>query len=130
MMLVQTRVAPSPIHGMGLFASQFIPRGKAIWRFEEGFDRDFSPAQLRSLPASAQEHIHWFAFVRKEDGHAVLSGDHACFMNHSSVPSTGATAQAGSVTTVALRDIAEGEELTCNYFEFDADAPRKLGKQS
>jgi len=28
---------------------------------------------------------------------------------------------------VALRDIAAGEEITCNYFEFDADAPGKLG---
>ena len=30
-------------------------------------------------------------------------------------------------TTEALRDIAAGEEITCNYFDFDADAARKLG---
>ncbi|MSU62917.1 MAG: SET domain-containing protein-lysine N-methyltransferase [Pedosphaera sp.] len=128
MMLVQTHVAPSLIHGMGLFASQLIPQGTAIWKFEAGFDRKFPPAQLRSLPASAQEHIRWFAFVGKEDGNAVLSGDHACFMNHSAAPNTGTVAaQQKSVTTVALRDIAAGEEITCNYFDFDADAPRKLG---
>ena len=37
---------------------------------------------------------------------------------------------ANPVTTVALHDIAAGEEITCDYFSFDADAPRKLGRAS
>jgi len=28
---------------------------------------------------------------------------------------------------VAWREIAAGEEITCDYFAFDADAARKLG---
>ena len=31
------------------------------------------------------------------------------------------------VVTVALRDIAPGEEITCNYYAYDADADWKLG---
>jgi SET domain-containing protein len=31
------------------------------------------------------------------------------------------------VVTVALRDLAAGEELTCDYHAFDAEAPAKLG---
>ncbi len=33
MLLVRTARRPSDIHGMGLFADQFIPAGTATWRF-------------------------------------------------------------------------------------------------
>jgi SET domain-containing protein len=127
MMMVRTKVGPSLIHGMGLFASDNIPRGTAIWRFEPGFDRAFKPEELASLPPQARGHVRWFSFVSQETGEAILSGDHACFMNHSSIPNTGADSNAvEQVTTIALRDIAAGEEITCNYLSFDADAARKL----
>jgi hypothetical protein len=29
--------------------------------------------------------------------------------------------------TVALRDLAAGEEITCNYLDYDADTAWKLG---
>ena len=129
MMLVRTRVAPSGIHGMGLFAVEPIARDTPMWRFEPGFDHDFSPAQFAALPAPAREHTRWFCFVSKADGHVILSGDHACFINHSPAHNTGALPDAQPpVTTVALRDIAAGEEITCNYFDYDADTPWKLGR--
>ena len=128
MMLIKTRVAPSPIHGMGLFTTEVVPRGTPIWRFLPGFDHDFSPEQFAALPSLAREHTRWFCFVSKEDGHVILSGDHACFINHSPDPNTGAPPNAAvPVTTVALRDIAVGEEITCNYYSYDADTPWKLG---
>ena len=126
-MLINTRVQPSGIHGMGLFAVEAVPRGGAVWRFEPGFDREFSPVQFAALPAGAQSHLRWFAFVDAGSNNWVLSGDHACFMNHSTTPNTGALPDATPpVTTVALRDIAAGEELTCDYFAFDAEAAKKL----
>ncbi len=113
---------------MGLFAERLIPSGTPIWRFQPGFDHDFSPQQFSALPPLAREHTRWFCFVSKKDGHVILSGDHACFINHSADPNTGAPADATEpVTTVALRDIAAGEEITCNYFDYDADTPWKLG---
>jgi uncharacterized protein len=129
MMLVRTRVAPSTIHGMGLFAVEDIPKGTAVWRFEKGFDREFSPEEFAALPAQAQAHIRWFAYVDKATGGWILSGDHACFMNHAPEPNTGATRDAvPPITTVALRDIAAGEELTCDYRAFDAEAGKKLNQ--
>lgn len=127
-MLVKNRVKPSQIHGLGLFAVDFIPKGTPIWRFEKGFDHDFSPAQFAALPPLAREHTRWFCYVSKMDGHVILSGDHACFINHSSDPNTGAPAGATlPVETMALRDIAAGDEVTCNYFDYDADTAWKLG---
>ncbi len=143
-MLIETCVRPSGIHGLGLFAMRFVPRGTPVWRFEPGFDHDFSPAQFAALPPLAQKHTRWFCFVSRLDGHVILSGDHACFINHSPNPNTGILPEGEDkpklelqpsslpgaeppVVTVALRDLAAGEELTCNYFDYDADTPWKLG---
>ena len=127
-MLVKARVAPSAIHHLGLIAVEPIPCGTPVWRFEPGFDHEFSPAQFAALPPPAREHTRWFCFVDKRSGQVILSGDHACFINHSADPNTGAPPDPDlSVTTVALRDIAAGEEITCNYFDYDADTPWKLG---
>lgn len=128
MMLIRTRVAPSAIHGMGLFTVEPVAKGTAIWRFAPGFDHDFSPAQFAALPLLAREHTRHFCFVSQVDGHVILSGDHACFINHSPANNTGAPPDAPApVTTVALRDLAAGEEITCDYWSYDADTPWKLG---
>ncbi len=128
MMLVKTRVGPSGIHGNGLFAVEPIPRGTPIWRFEAGFDHEFAPEGWARLPEPARSHVRWFCFVSKLDLHVILSGDHACFINHSETPNTGAPPDAvPPVTTVALCDIGAGEEILCDYRAYDADTPWKLG---
>ena len=127
MMLIQTRGAPSRIHGMGLFAVEFVPCGAPVWRFQADFDHDFSPEEFAALPRLAREHTRWFCFVSRETGHVILSGDHACFINHSLTPNSGASPNSVPVVTMALRDIVAGDEITCNYFDYDADAPWKLG---
>jgi len=103
MLLVPVRVGPSAIEGNGALAQVELPPGTPFWRFEEGFDRAFSPSEFERLPAQAQAHLRHFAWVRRDDGHWILSGDLACFMNH-----------------------AAGEEITCDYFAFDAQAAVKL----
>jgi SET domain-containing protein len=128
MTLIKTRVAPSRIHGLGLFAVEAVPRGAPVWRFQPGFDQEFSPEQFAALPPLAREHTRWFCFVSRESGRVILSGDHACFINHAADANTGAPPGAvPPVTTVALRDIAAGEEITCDYWSYDADTPWKLG---
>lgn len=128
MLLIKTRVQPSAIHGMGLFVAEFVPRGTPVWRFEPGFDQEFPPETFAGLPEMARGHLRWFAYLDAVAGNWILSGDHACFMNHSSTPNTGALPAAKPpVITVALRDINAGEELTCDYFAFDAEAKAKLG---
>jgi hypothetical protein len=129
MLLIPTRVAPSRIHGLGLFTLEPVPAGSRVWRFEPGFDHALSTAAVAALPEPARRHVTWFGFVRPADGCWILSGDHACFMNHASPPNTGLPpGDPQAAVTVALRDLAAGEELTCDYFAFDADAARKLGQ--
>lgn len=128
MILVPVRVGPSSIEGNGLFSLQDLPAGTPIWRFQPGFDRAFSPAEFDKLPEPARRHLRHFAWLRVEDGSWILSGDLACFMNHSSRPNTGmAPGSPDSGTTVTLRPVAAGEELSCDYFAFDQAAAEKLG---
>jgi hypothetical protein len=129
MMLIPTRVQPSAIHGLGLFTVAPVPRGTPVWRFEPGFDREFTAAEFAALPVLAQQHLRWFAFRDGAQGNWVLGGDLSIFMNHAAQPNTGAPANSsGPVTTVALRDLAAGEELTWDYFAFDAAVREKLGE--
>lgn len=127
MMLIRTRVGPSAIHGTGLFAVERVRKGAPVWRFQPGFDHAFDQAAFEALPPLTREHTRWFCFVSKETGHVILSGDHACFINHAPDPSTGAPPdKAWDGTTVALRDLEPGDEITCDYFAYDADAEWKL----
>lgn len=127
MLLIRTRVAPSRIHGLGLFAVDAVPAGTPVWRFQPGFDRVLIPWEVSALPEPAREFVEHYGYRRLSDGVWILSGDHACFMNHALPPNTGTPpGQPDALWTVALRDLAAGEELTCDYFAFDADAARKL----
>jgi len=128
MILIPNRVGPSAIHGNGLFATADIPAGTPVWRHQPGFDQVIPPEVLGSLPEAAQAHVRWYGFLSTEDGGWHLSGDHACFMNHSDVPNTGASSPTdGAMVTVSLRPIRAGEELTCDYRAFDTAAGAKLG---
>lgn len=127
MLLIPTQVAPSRIHGLGLFARVAVPAGTVVWRFVPGFDQVLTPAQVAALPGPARAHVEWFGYCRLADGCWVLSGDLACFMNHAQPPNTGAPPdQPDAPYTVARRDLVAGEELTCDYFAFDAAAAQKL----
>ena len=129
MLLVRTRVAPSPIHGLGLFAAEAIPRGTPVWQFREGFDHAFTRAEFAELPAPAREHLRWFSYFDATRDALIKSGDLCCFMNHADAPNTGSGPHpCEPVITVALRDIAAGEELTCDYHAFDADLAWKFGR--
>ena len=44
MLHVMTYVAPSSIHGLGVFATIPIAKGTLLWTFEEYFDRRYDEA--------------------------------------------------------------------------------------
>lgn len=113
MLLVKTYLDRSPIHGLGVFAGQFIRKGTRIWRFVEGFDRAYTPEEFSRLPKPAREFIRRHGY--RVDGEILLTADHDHHMNHSDDPNT----YLRDGYAIARRHIRKGEEITNDYREFD-----------
>jgi SET domain-containing protein len=113
MLLVKTYLDRSPIHGLGVFAAEFIGKGTRIWRYVDGFDRVYSQKEFARLPKTARDYIRNHGY--RMDGEILLTADNDRHMNHSDDANTCIKGW----YTVARRDIAEGEELTSDYREFD-----------
>ena len=129
MLLVPTYIGPSKIHGLGLFAKEFIPKGTRVWQYQPGFDQAISPPLRASLPPLTEEMLLWFGY-RDKTGWTYLCGDNDRFANHSEDPPTMALPGFTPIETapdIASRDIQADEEITYNYRIFDVDAAWKLG---
>lgn len=118
MLRVHARVGVSTIHGLGLFAKEFIPSGTIIWEFGPGFDLEIPDSAVELLSPPAQQQLRHYAEYFAEQRLFVLSGDDDRFTNHSDTPNT---RQENTGTTYpivfAARDISAGEEITCDYRE-------------
>lgn len=128
-MCVKSYVAPSAIEGVGVFAGEFIPRGTVVWRYLPPLDQAYSAAELAAFPAVQREFLDRYTYWDREVGAFVLCGDHGRFMNHSDDPNvTGAYLDGPGRpgVDVAVRDIAAGEEITCDYGSFDDGAAEKM----
>ena len=116
MLLVRTYVAQSAIEGVGVFAAEPIARGAAVWRLDPDFDRLIPLETYRSAPPHLREFFDRYCYPSADyPGHIVYDVDNGRFMNHSDSPNTDFSADTGGV---ASRNIAAGEELTCDYGEF------------
>lgn len=116
MLLVSTYVAASEIEGVGVFAAAPIKKGTMIWRLEPDFDRLMPAGAYDALPEAMQELLDRYAYPSPDrPGYLVYEVDNGRFMNHSDTPNTDFSTHGGGW---AARDIAAGEELTCNYQEF------------
>jgi SET domain-containing protein len=113
MLLVKTYLAKSAIHGLGVFAGEFIRKDTKIWRFVDGFDRVYSLKQFARLPKPARDFIKLHGY--RVDGEIILTVDNDCRMNHSDNPNT----YLHNGYAIARRNIAKGVEITNDYREFD-----------
>jgi len=112
MFIIQTYVAPSGIHGNGVFAGEDLVDGQPIWRFVPGLDLVVPFHLIAASPKAFQDYMEMYAYVSPLlEGGMVLSCDHAKFLNHSDDPNTLIQGHA----TFARRAIAKGEEITCDY---------------
>lgn len=101
-------LAPSPIHGIGVFALRDIPKGQKMY-CGEGQLRLLPPSNLEGILPDIQVLIkqRWpyhdkAPFLSPNDDARLVS-----FMNHSATPNW--------QDDVALRDITKGEEITEDY---------------
>jgi hypothetical protein len=117
MMLVRTYVAKSDIEGVGVFAAEFIRRGTPVWQLDIRLDKVIATGDLADYPPHMQEYFTRYSFPHLDmPGHIVVEIDNGRFMNHTLAPNTDFTQFDKGWAT---RDIHPGEEITCNYHEFD-----------
>ena len=122
MLLVKTRLGMSDIHGVGLFAAEFIRAGATVWRLNPALDIRLTGEQILGLPEPCRDQIQKYSYREKHSGLYVLCGDDARFFNHSMEPNCQDVYNGeGEDVTLAGRDIEYGEELTCDYAAFDLD---------
>lgn len=114
MLLVKTYVGKSKVHGLGVFAGQFIRKGAKIWRFVYGFDRFYTRKRLAKLPKPAREYINLHGYQWGNE--ILLSMDYDTFMNHSENPNT----DFHNGFVIARSNIRKGEEITNDYRAFEA----------
>ncbi len=121
MLLVPTRIGPSTLHGIGLFALSAIPRGTQVWRFTPPFDQHFDPDEIAREAPHVVKFFDHFGYLDRNSKRMVLCFDDARFTNHSPDPNIGMVGfdEDPFGIDVALRDIAAGEEITCNYDDFE-----------
>lgn len=126
MMIVPTYVGPSEIEGVGIFAASPIKAGDPVWILEEKFDLLLPIGELAALPELQRQFIERYGYPHMiRPGIIVLEYDNGRFMNHSDTPNTDFR---NAEIAWAARDIAEGEELTCNYSEFDPSFAMQPGR--
>lgn len=116
MLRVKTKIGVSTVHGIGLFADEFIPKGTVTWQYDPEFDTAFSKEQVDSMPLPAQKIFWHYAYFDKELNRFVLCADDQRFINHSN--------HTINIKSTPRQDISEcdiqiGDELLCNYDEYD-----------
>lgn len=111
-------LAPSPIHGIGVFALADIPANTMDLFSKETDDWPAIPlAMADTLPQHAQKLISTYCLSDEENIYLPPHGfkiiDLAIFLNHSDEPNL-KQVEAGNYF-VTLRDIKTGEELFIDY---------------
>lgn len=115
--MVKTKLGLSPISGIGLFANEAIKKDQIVWQFNPLIDVLLSKDEMNSLSISSKEQFLNYAYLDITIGKYLLCGDDARFFNHSDEPNC-YDSNINPEVTIANKDIAIGEEITCNYKTF------------
>jgi uncharacterized protein len=117
MLTVSTYVAPSAIDGIGVFAGEYIERGHLLWSLNTKFDIFVRREEILALAPHMQDFVARYSYPHLEvPGIVIVDSDNGRFMNHCLAPNTDFRIFDKGY---ALVDIAQGDEITCNYHEFD-----------
>ncbi len=75
MMLVKTTLKESDVHGIGVYADQFIPKGTEVWRFTPGFDVKFTREQILNFPPLLQQYLYKYTWRSRKSFLYIFSAD-------------------------------------------------------
>lgn len=118
---------PSPLHGLGLFATKDIPKGTIWWKAKRTNVLLLNRSQYTTLLSS---HINGtvqnlldiasiYGYYSAKLDSIVVCLDNARYVNHSFEPNSGAPENGDPLASVTLRDIRAGEEMTEDYSSYD-----------
>ena len=114
MLMVETELRASPIHGIGVFLTQPVKAGDIVWRFDSRIDRVFADDELEEMPEQLQRFLRTYSTLHGELKLWVLCGDNGRHFNHSETPNTRSLGIAFG-DDVAAVDMVAGTELTTDY---------------
>jgi SET domain-containing protein len=114
MLMVETELRESPIHGIGVYLTEPVRAGELIWRFDSRIDRVFADEELRQMPESLRRYLMTYSTLHSGLGLWVLCGDNGRHFNHSDTPNTRSLGIAFG-DDVAAKDLEAGTELTSDY---------------
>ncbi len=109
----------NPDIGYGVFATQDIPKGTITWALDP-LDQIIEAAKAQNMKDLVDEQLRRYSWVNGS-GDRILCWDFGRFMNHSCEPNSVGPGQLEF--EIAVRDIAKGEEVTCDYGMFNLEEP-------
>lgn len=114
------RLARSGLHGYGLFARDFIPRGEKIIeyvgeRITKAEAQRREDQRLARRAAGGHGCVYIFELNQRHDLDGDVAWNLARRINHSCGPNCETQSDRGRIWVVARRDIAADEELTYDY---------------
>ena len=115
-------IRPSPMQGLGAFATRFIPAGTRLIEYAgERLTPAESEARYPDVPGE-RHHTFLFAIEDEVDGEwievvvdAAVNGNEARFINHSCEPNCDAVVEDARIWIDTIRDVQPGEELAYDY---------------
>lgn len=125
MMIVETELRESGIHGIGVFLAEPVHAGQLIWRFDSRIDRVYSEDEVASLPPRARAFLRIYSTWHEQARVWVLCGDNGRHFNHSDRPNTVSDGVAFGCDH-AVVDLPAGTELTSDYATI-CDSVRRNG---
>jgi SET domain-containing protein len=117
MLTAKTYLAPSSIHGIGLFAAEFIHANPIVWQYNEYIDSIYSEESFLNICRNTHKNTlqHLLNCSNKRAGKYFYLADNARFLNHSYLANIFIV---DDYPKVAMREIKPNEEMLCNYLSY------------
>lgn len=125
MLKIKTKIGVSKVHGIGLFADQFIPKNTVTWEYNPKVDLKISEKLLNSLDTINREYLLYYCYFDKKRDCFVLCSDSQRFINHTKDKKR-ENILSSPDKDISKRDINIGEELLCDYNKFDSDYFKRM----
>jgi hypothetical protein len=115
---------------LDFFLEEPVRKGQVVWRYDPRADVAIPDNEIKSFPPAVQDYLKIYTYIAVVDGRRmmILCADNSKHVNHADPPNLVNTPD--GMQEIAARDIAAGEELTCNYFVSDLEAAVKLGREN